>query len=204
MAGANDLTTLTNALGWLGIQSDDTIGTVARLITAISTNLQNVIGRNVLSASYTRTFNGKGGQRQMLPDSGPGTPVTAVASVTLLVGAMGSMVIPARVAGTAGYSFDDTTVYVDRPYVFSRGQQNVVIAYTAGATIVPFDLEQACLSWLKATLDSQMWSANVSMAKAGDHQLVFDNVVTKMQSGVIPMPPSIYAMMRTYQRVFPV
>ena len=51
-AAANDLTTLTNALAWLGCQSDDAFGTLQRVITAVSTAMPCLASRNCVLLSH--------------------------------------------------------------------------------------------------------------------------------------------------------
>lgn len=192
-----DLTSLANALAWLGLSADDSYGTVARLVSAVSTQVQQFLSRTIAVTPYTGTFNGKGGNRLMLPNY----PIVSVSNVQVW-----ACVIPARVLGsTPGYSFDDKCIYLDRGYCFERGVQNVKIVYSAGYASTPLDIEQACLLWIKATYAGLQNSGgvNVSMMKAGDHQLVFDAQMTKLSSSVIPMPPQIFAILQPYSRVFP-
>ena len=192
-----DLTTLAHALAWLGLTADDTNGTIARLISACSAQIQQFISRTIASTAYAKTFNGRGGSMLMLPDY----PVTAVASV-----AVNGIAVPARVLGSRpGFAFDDKTVYLDSPYRFTRGAQNVQISYTAGYASTPLDIEQACLDWIKMVWDAKGLDvgASVSMMKAGDHALMFGNVITQLNRGVIPLPPPIFAKLQPYSRVFP-
>lgn len=195
---ASDLTTVTNALAWLNCQSDDGFGTVGRIVTVVSTLITNSIGRNILSASYTTTLDGRGRTRIMLPN----TPITAVASV--LLGPSGQLSVPARgVGGGAGYCFSDKFVYLDPPYLFEKGRQNVKIAYTAGFTQVPADVEQAALTWIRMIMEGQNYSAALSKAKAGQTELDFSFILTKLNSGSVPMPPTIWSMLVNYTRVTP-
>lgn len=201
MTGApGDLTTLNNALAWIGCQSDDGFGTVQRLITVVSTMITNNISRQILSANYVTTLDGRGRSRIMMPN----TPITAVASVTMTYGPNASLSIPARTAGGAGYTFSDKFVYVDPPYLFEKGIQNVRIAYTGGFAQVPPDAEQACLTWLRMIMEGQNYSAAIKSAKAGMTQLDFSFVLTSLgNTQHLPMPPLVWSMLINYTRVAP-
>lgn len=204
-AGPNDLTTINNALAWLGLQQDDAFGTVQRLITAVSAMISGHCGRTFISTSYNITLNGRGRNRIRLPN----TPITAVSTVNLVYGYSGTFVIPARLspgfgqAFTPGYTFDDKFVYLDPPYMFEKGTQNVQISYTGGYSTIPLDLEQACLTWIKAHMDGQNYSAALAKAKAGQTQLDFSFIMTKFQGHTVPMPPAVYAALAQYRRVAP-
>jgi hypothetical protein len=207
MSGPNDLATLGDALAWLGLTSDDGAGTVARLITAASSSIQKYLGYNIAVASYNDVYNGVGSYRQMLRNR----PVVSVSSVTLIVGAAGLVNIPPRTStppgstGQAGFTFDDRCVYLDPPYSFEKGLQNIQIAYQAGYATVPADLEQACLQWLQTLYMGSAAGggilASVLSAKAGDHALTFGNMITKLSTGSIPIPPQILMQIQPYIRV---
>lgn len=194
----NDLTTLTTTLAWLGCQSDDAFGTLQRVITATSVEIQNIIGRNIKSASYVATFDGRGRSRIMMPNS----PITAVASVSILLGATQVPIQP-RSLGQPGFFWSDKFVYVDPPYRFEKGMQNVIISYTAGLATVPSDIEQACLTLVKTVMDSSNYSAALQKAKSGQTQLDFSFALTKLHGLTGIMPPAVFRSLAHYQRVAP-
>lgn len=196
---AGDLTTITNALAWLNCQSDDGFGTVQRVITAVSVMVKNNLSRDILSTSYTATFDGRGRRRIMLPN----TPITAVSSVK--IGDFGQLSVPARVVGGgAGYTFSDKFVYVDPPYRFEHGIQNVKISYTGGYATVPADIEQATLTWIRVIMEGQNYSAAIAKAKAGQTQLDFSFIITSLgPNNHLPMPPAVWSMLAQYMRVTP-
>jgi hypothetical protein len=197
--GPNDLTTLTNTLNWLGLQADDAGGTVQRVITAVSAMIQGQIGRTIVAAFYTEILDGRGRQRIMLPNA----PIISVSSVTLIIGSSGTLVIPSRATGVTGYTFSDKFVYLDPPYRFDRGAQNVQIVYQGGYITVPLDLEQACLTWIKTIMDGQNYSAALAKAKAGQTALDFSYVMTKLHGYTVPMPPAVFTALAPYRRVTP-
>lgn len=131
-----DLTTLPNAKAWLGVGTSGDDALLTRLVTAASQYIQAWLNRSIASASYTDTFDGTGKTKLMLGNY----PITAVASVTV-----DGTAIPASTGPTTpGYVFTRTAIML-RSYAFSCGVQNVVIAYTAGYTATPPELEQACI-----------------------------------------------------------
>lgn len=136
---AGDLTTLGDVKAWLSLPltttADDAL--LARLITAASAFLAAWLNRQILTASYTQTFNGNGKTALLLPQY----PITAVQSLTI-----DSQTIPPLAPGQsgAGFTVDVTTLYLSGT-AFNRGIQNVTVTWTAGYASVPPDIEQACI-----------------------------------------------------------
>jgi len=197
VAAPNDLTTLANALTWLGCPSDDASGTLQRVITAVSTAIQNTIGRNIKTASYNEIFDGRGRSRIMVSN----WPITAVASVTL--GELMQVSVPPRSSASPGYTFSDKFVYVDSPYFYDPGKRNVQITYTAGYTTVPFDIEQGCLTWIKAIMDGANYSAALKAMAVGQTKLDFSHAVTKLDKITALAPPQVVSLVASYRRVTP-
>lgn len=101
----------------------------------VTAAMKSYLGRDILTASYTDVYSGKGTDMIVARNH----PVTAVASVYA-----DDVAQPA--AGTSrsyGYQFDDQVFYFIGG-VWPRGRRNVTIAYTAGYAAVPADLVQAC------------------------------------------------------------
>lgn len=140
-----DLTTIDNVKAWTAqdqsVTFDDAV--LSRLITAASAFITSYLSRDILSASYTETFNGNGQASFLLRN----WPVTAVASVSI----DGRQIVfsdqptPTSPTLRGGFIFDETTIYLRGGYCFTSGVQNVVVEYTAGYTVVPYDIEQACI-----------------------------------------------------------
>jgi len=112
---------------------------VARLISAVSTYIQNVINRTVRNQAYAETRSGNGGQA-LLPLQ---YPVTSVAALTvdgitipprpaLGVGSNSNFIGFGWQGGPAGYTFDVNRVMLSGLYCFSRGFANVALSYSAG------------------------------------------------------------------------
>lgn len=208
MANPGDLVTLPVALAWLG--TIDQPDVVPGLISAVSTTIQNFVGYQFAQASYTRTFNGNASDKMLLPDR----PVVSVTSVTIEG-------IPIQ-AGTPvpkpGFRFDGKFVYLAGNLGhgidgglrggyggrFVRGVQNVTIVYQAGYATIPFDVMQACLTWLGAAFalsDSTTNNPAVTDIKAGDTAMKFGAYITTLDGSVVLMPPGVAAALIPYRRV---
>jgi hypothetical protein len=187
---AGDLTTLATAYGWIGAPSGSDDATLARVISAISGRIQQFLSYQIASASYTRSFNGRGSRILTLPDR----PVTAVASLTI-----DGIVIPQSVNRSAGFLFDERSIGLVGFYQFCRGFQNVSAAYTAGYSATPPDIEQACLDWLKAVYATKDPNRDVTVTamKAGDTALTFGGI------RVAAMPGPVAVALIPWQRVDP-
>lgn len=191
-----NLTTLANALQWLG-QSSDPQDLVARLITATSMQVQRFIGYNVMQASYTRTFNGEGLPKLFVPD----IPLVEVSSLTI-----NGVSIPVGVSvgGTQqpGYYFDNDCIALIG-YRFCKGFQNITATYTAGYATVPYDLEQAVLTWMKASwanFNIPGVGADATSVAAGDFSINFGGKGGSTDASLVPMPSSVFAVLSIYQR----
>lgn len=187
-----DLIQLQQALNFLGL-SEDTNDVVAATISAASASIQQWVGYTFGSASYTRTFNGPGGDRLLLPDR----PVTAVSSVTI-----DGLSIPACALPSPGFLADNKFVYLNGCYRFCRGVQNVTVAYTAGEDAPP-DIQQACLNWvamLYATV-GQDFVPGANKLRAGDTEIDFAALTTKLKDTTLFLPPTIASALIPYRRV---
>lgn len=135
---AGDLTTLDNLKAWLSIPATQTAddAVLARLITAASGYIETWLGRTIGIASYTEIRDGTGGQRLAFRH----TPAQAVQSVIV----DGIAISPSTGSPQPGYLFDERIVTLVG-HRFTRGESNAVLAYTAGFTAIPPELEQACI-----------------------------------------------------------
>jgi hypothetical protein len=124
-------------------QTAPTDASLAILITGISSTIQSYLSRNLVSQAYAVTLNGDGGYALSLPN----TPITDVGAV-----AIDGVPISKAVSPIApGFVFSDTQVMV-RGYRFSRGVQNIALAYTAGFTTIPDDIKRAVFEALSAVV----------------------------------------------------
>jgi len=181
-----DLTTLANVKAWfappLTATADDAL--LARLVTAASQFIQIWLGRTIAATAYAETRNGLGGTRLFLRNR----PVLSVASLTV----DGVAIAPASGPGQAGYLFDDSSVYL-AGHAFSRGQQNVTVAYSAGYAATPPELEQACIALVALRYKERDRIGQVSKNLAGE-------VVSFAQKD---MPADVQTLLDQYRSVVP-
>ena len=137
---SGDLTTLADVKAWLQTgqsafpTTDDAL--LVRLITAVSQYIQTWLNRRLAITDYFEARDGAGGQKLQFGCF----PVVAVLSLTI----DGQLVLPALSSLAVGYSFSSTQLSV-RGYKFTRGAQNIAIAYTAGYPTTPLEIAQACI-----------------------------------------------------------
>lgn len=112
-------------------------GLLSRLVFAVSAWWETATNRTYASQSYVETRNGN--RRRSIGFLQ--VPATAVTSVVI-----DGQSIPARSqVGAAGYTFDQNFLYLEG-YGFGCGKQSVVLTYTAGFVVTPFDVEQAVIT----------------------------------------------------------
>lgn len=129
-----DLTTPAKVAEYLGLTAAPAIFT--RLVTAASAFIESNLNRSFTRAAYSETRSGKDEQFVTFADY----PVSSVQSVTI-----DGIAIPAAPSQAgSGYLFDDTRLIL-KGYRFNRGLLNVQIAYTAGYSTIPYEVEQACI-----------------------------------------------------------
>jgi hypothetical protein len=182
-----DLTTLANVKQYsaITIATDDAL--LTRMITALSTFVQTWLNRTIASAPYVDKINGIGSQRVQFANY----PVTAVSSLTI-----DGQTIPAAPSPITtfwnGYVFDAQMIMV-QGYCFTRGSQNITIAYTAGFATTPFDIEQAVLEIIDLRYKQRANQGYVSKALAGE-TVTFDRK---------DMSASTLTVLQNYRRVAP-
>lgn len=157
---AGDLTTLASFEQFKTLPSgnaDEAL--ISALITAVSAGIATICGRVFQVQPYTDQRNGTGGKILPLTQ----VPVTAVASVMV-----DGIAIPSGdPLTTAGFFFDAKRVYLNG-YRFSKGLQNVSVAYTAGFAAIPADLAQACNELVALRYAERPHFDLISKAMAGE------------------------------------
>jgi hypothetical protein len=173
---AGDLTNLNNAKDWMGLTASGDDALLTRLITAVSVGIQSWLNRTLASASYTETRNGTGTKRLVLSNY----PVSAVASVTV-----DGVAVPSY-----NFVFDQYGIELAGD-VFPRGTGNVVVAYTAGYTEVPADIEQACIELVQLKYKRRL-NPDVDSKTQGGETITFASS---------EMPKSVKDALAQYKRV---
>lgn len=132
-AAETDLATLAAVKSWLGFKpgNDDNNDDLARLISGCSLAMQRYMQRTIGPADYSHTQDGNGSSYMVIRN----VPITHVSSV----------IVTGQLVPAANVTFDDTTIFLSGPYVFTRGRGNVSLRYSAGFDDTPLDLAQACV-----------------------------------------------------------
>lgn len=132
----SQLCQLSDVQAYLGDSAASSAAVLGTLIQNASAFIEQFCNRTFAIANYTETRNGNGGNRLFLMN-GPIVTVTAV-SVD------GQTVAAAPSVTANGWVNDDSIVYL-RGGCFTRGVQNVTVAYSAGFAATPADVSQACI-----------------------------------------------------------
>jgi hypothetical protein len=185
-----DLTSLADVKAWLQTGqsafpiTDDAL--LTRLISASSQYIQSWLNRSIALADYFETRDGAGGEALQFACF----PVTEVKCLTI-----DGQEIPRVAAGqAAGYVFSPTQLSV-RGYRFSRGVQNIAVAYTAGYPEVPPDIAQACIELVALRYRERTRIGEVSKSLGGAE------TVTYAQKD---MSDAIRTLLQQYRAVIPV
>jgi hypothetical protein len=191
--GANDLTTVAKLKTFLRstVTTDDTL--LQQIITGVSTEIEGVCGRHLVSASYTehRTGNGK---TVMLANEYPITTLTQilVAGVDIPTASDPTTTV-AEIYGKR-ISDDGLSFELTGGYCFYNGY-TAVIKYTAGYSTIPLDLELACLRWCAS------WYSQLDRIDQESKSIGVGGQTISFFTGEIP---KIAAMaLRKYTRVAP-
>ncbi len=197
---SDDLTTVAAALNWIG-QPADTDGSVARIISQMSAQVQGELGYKVKQQSYTRTFDGQGLRKLFVPD----LPLISVQSLSIngVTVPQGSMAGGSQQAGF----YNNASSIALIGYCFEPGFQNIQITYTAGRATVPADLERAVLDWIKIVAAGKAligFGVNATSIRAGDTGIEFGGKGDSTDQKLIPIPTQIYSVLRRYIRVVPI
>jgi len=154
------------------------------LISRASAAVENFLQGSVLSASYTETRHGTGGQAMLLAEY----PVTAASTVTV----NGQPIPKATAFGQTGWWLSDRTILLVG-YSFARGRNNVQVTYTAGYATTPPDIEQAVIETVMLALKRRDHIDISSKALAGE----------TISFITADLTPSAKAVLSSYRRVAP-
>ncbi len=204
---AIDLTTIADATAWLGAmnitapQADQ----IQQIITAMSSSIQAWLGRNLISASYMQTFDGRGSDRLALPNS----PITAVSSVIV-----DALTIPASQTTTDfGYIFSTIPEPPANPWLFLRGYrfckgiQNVLVSYTAGysADSLPPAIVQAVREAITALTQVAAREPGLIEEKVGGLEERYASPVPTSNSSLdqFILTPTVTLALQPFRRVVP-
>lgn len=198
MPAPNDLVTLAQAYGWLGIAqgTDDTNLQLA--ISAYSQLIADFCSRSIVLATFSEIYDGRDMPRLMLRNY----PIVAVTSLSIYGVAQSLATSPYG----PGYTFANRSVDLQGGAVFTRGLGNIAISYQAGFATIPADIQMACLDWLKASYLTRTQQTGLVSHRAGDTEEKFapGGAVTTLKDSVVPMPATVFATLSQYQNNVPV
>jgi hypothetical protein len=158
---------------WLREALEDVL--VVRLITAVSQYIETWLNRRLAITDYFEMRDGAGGQKLQFGCF----PVVAVLSLTI----DGQLVLPALSSLAVGYSFSSTQLSV-RGYKFSRGGQNIAIAYTAGYPTTPPEIAQVCIELVSLRYRERSRIGEVSRSLGGAETVIYSQKDMSEASGV--------------------
>ena len=176
---AGDLTTLQKVKLALGIKTAEADPFLRQLITSSSAWIKSYLNRDVLTASYTRTFDGRGGKAIPLPQY----PVTAVTSV----------VVDGATLAATQYVLQDDAVWRLDGAVFPKGAGRCVISWTAGYAAAPEEVDRACVElvmWRYKEIPNMKTSSKV----IGGETINFQTT---------PMPSQVEQVLKQWRNVVP-
>lgn len=179
-----DFCTVAQVKEFAGIQTANSDALIARLITSASAFIRNWCGSNITTSAAAEYRNGDGGARMMLT----ARPVTAVQSLTI-----DGLTISPGSPTVAGYLFDSRGLYLTGGLVFTRGGQNVAVAYTAGLSTVPSDIEGACIELVATRFREKDRIGLASQALQGQ----------SVSFTAKEAPESVLSVLRQYRNVVP-
>ena len=182
-----DLTTLASLKAYLGITDSAKDALLQSLITGASAAVEALIGRPLLSASYTEKVDGNGKARMMFPHF----PVTAVASVK--VNGVAVSAAPANNFTSPGYRFDETMLILQGSR-FDAGFRNIELTYNAGYATIPADIQMAVNKIVGGKYRERDWLGYQSKSLAGETVSFAD----------VAQSSGIKSILSSYMKVIPV
>ncbi|NTF67968.1 hypothetical protein [Rhizobium rhizogenes] len=197
-AGPNDLVTLDQAYAWLGITPGSDDVNLQLAISAYSQLISTWCSRAFVVSSFSEVYDGRDNARLMVKNY----PISAVASLAI----NGIPVLQATSTFGPGFLFNKRSVDLMGGAIFYRGLENIAITYTAGYDPIPYDLQMACLDWMKASYLSADRDPSLSSRRAGDTEEKYSagGAVTVLNGESAPMPATVYAVLSQYRNNLPV
>jgi Ubiquitin-activating enzyme E1 FCCH domain len=160
------------------------------LINASSTEIEKACSRIFEKQDYTEQHCGHDGR--MMSVLNP--PINSVASLTIY-DHNSQIVIPACAGNVPigqGYTYGEEYISL-HGYLYCRGRDNIIIAYSGGYTTIPQDLAQACIDLVALKYTGRMRIGHKSKSLANE-------VVTYMTE---EMPDHIKSAIQRYIRRIP-
>ncbi len=131
---AGDLTSLSAVKDLLTVKGSEDDALLQYLITGLSAFLKKYLNNDLISASYSERYNGTGSKVLCLKNS----PITAVSSLKV-----DGVPVAESTGFLTGYIIGEHYLLMVGS-VFTKGQLNVEVSYTAGLAAVPEDISLVC------------------------------------------------------------
>lgn len=196
---AIDLTTLAAVKNLAGAVASTDDQEIQDLITGFSQYVLARTGRDSLNSvgSYNENYDGNGNSRLFLRNS----PIVSVVSVTV-----GAFTLQQSTSlTTSGWYIEQGKKSIGircaggiigfGPNIFSKGQGNVQVNYTAGYAATPFDLEVACREAVAIGYKRKSWQDQESKSLSGGGA----SGTTKYRNWALP--PHVERVLLSYQRM---
>lgn len=163
---ANEFCAIADVKTFLGITDTNSDAVLTALCTLVSGMMRTYLSRDIYPVtSYTANVDGNGKTSIILPEY----PITAVSSLSI-----DGTDIPARTSPTgSGYTFNRNTVTLSG-YEFSKGAQNVSIAYSAGYAAIPDEIKSSAVIWV-ATLFQRRKNLDITSRAIGAENVAYAN-----------------------------
>lgn len=188
-AGARDFTTLAALKAWIPVAGNADDDVLQRLITNISSWMENELSRNIYVTTVDEIRNGTGTDRLMLTEF----PTVAVTSLEI----NGTAVPLSAAWNMPGYVVSDFSIVLRGGLRFTRGVQNVHVVYTAGYAddpdSVPLELQQSCLELCHLRYKERPF-VGVQSKSLGGETITFSDK---------DMPKSVAVTMDNYRKRLP-
>ena len=186
-AAPDDHCTLAELKSWLPNQGNNDDATLQSLISNGSAQILQYVDRpHILSSvlgQINELYDGNDSE-SLFPRNYPILSIIAVA-------VDGISLQPSTSPSTAGFLWDSRRIMV-RGFRFSRGFQNVLLAYTAGFASVPLDLKQAAIDTFALAYRQRTHIGERSTSMGGQVTQSFD---------MSDIPPRALATFNLYRRL---
>lgn len=182
---ATDLTSLANVKTWLGKTDASSDPILSLLIPQISDEIRTYTNRDIYPVTnYGETRDGNGRSAMTVLQY----PIASVTGVTI-----NGVPIPALSTPTGlGYGYDKNSIRL-QGYVFTKGVQNVSIAYSAGYAVLPPVIERACIELIAHRFEGKN-RVGVKSKSQGAQNVTFDTSA---------LPESVATILKQWGRPYP-
>jgi len=208
-ASFGDLTTLADVKAWLQTgqsafpPTDDAL--LTRLITAASEFIQNWLNRQIASQDWVEIRDGLAGalgscevryQFAAIPVSAVSLVIVAGSTIPPITAAQSAQPwsVISTLATQAGYFFTPTQLVI-RGYAVPRKAGCVTLRYTAGYSVIPPDLAQACIELVALRYRERNRIGEVARAIGGGETVSYSQK---------DMSNSIKTLIQQYRAVAPI